>query len=214
MNIAYFIKTSLVDYDGYMASVVFTQGCNMHCSYCHNKELEHVKNLVSEDEVFNHLKKRRGLIEGVVITGGEPTLQNDLMTFILQVKHLGYKVKLDTNGTDPHGIEALLEQDLLDLVALDIKTTPSLYEALTGYDFNRVKQTLDILRNSNTSYEIRTTAYPKISLSDLEILCQTYKNENYFLQQYRQYDVDDMKPYEDSELLDLGQRYGVKLRHI
>ena len=123
MKIAGFNKTSFVDYPGKIACVVFTPHCNMRCDYCHNKHiLEGYVPLIDEGEIFDHIEKRKGMISALVITGGEPTLQAGLVDFIKKVKALDLAVKLDTNGSKPELIKDLLDQDLLDYIAMDIKS--------------------------------------------------------------------------------------------
>ena len=154
-------KVSFVDYEGYMCATVFTGGCNFMCSFCHNSSLVNKQqNLISEEEVLSYLESRKKLLEAVTISGGEPTLQKDLKAFIKKVKSLGFKVKLDTNGTFPFVVKDLIDENLIDFVAMDIKTCFSEYSLVTGVKFNyseKVKETLEILRNSNVKYELRTT---------------------------------------------------------
>ena len=124
MNICGLQKTTLLDFPGHVAATVFTGGCNFRCPFCHNSELlgNDAKPLFTEEEVLKFLTKRRGILEGVAITGGEPTLQPDLRSFIIKVRELGYKIKLDTNGSRPNVLRALCEDGLIDCVAMDIKT--------------------------------------------------------------------------------------------
>ena len=139
-------KTTLLDYPGIVACTVFLGGCNFRCPYCHNMELvTHPADYVSctEEDIFDHLKKRAGILKGVCITGGEPSLNPDLPEFIRKVKALGYLVKLDTNGTNPVMLRELYEEGLIDYVAMDIKAGPSGYAAaagLTGGGENDEKQ--------------------------------------------------------------------------
>ena len=127
-------KFSMVDYDGFIACTVFTKGCNFLCPFCHNASLVTGEAAeIPEEEVFDYLTKRKGLVDAVCITGGEPTLQKDLKEFILKVRALGYRVKLDTNGTNPVILKELLTEGLLDYVAMDIKSDfDGGYEAVTG----------------------------------------------------------------------------------
>ena len=154
-------KLSLVDYEGMMCATVFTGGCNFNCPFCHNAGLikKQAQKLDTKD-VLNYLGERRKLLDAVTISGGEPTLENDLAGFIRQVKGMGYKVKLDTNGTRPEVVKELIEQNLLDYVAMDIKNNFDDYSPITGVIFpwvDKVKETLSILTNSNIKYELRTT---------------------------------------------------------
>ena len=121
MKIAGLQKTTLLDYPGKVAATVFLSGCNLKCPYCHNSELiNSKKNIVKERELFSYLKKRQGVLDGVCITGGEPTLQKGIIGFIATIKEMGYLVKLDTNGFDPHTLSILLDHKLLDYCAIDI----------------------------------------------------------------------------------------------
>ena len=156
-------KFSMVDYDGYIACTVFTKGCNFLCPFCHNSSLVTGEAAeIPEEEVFDYLTKRKGLVDAVCITGGEPTLQRGLKEFILKVRALGYRVKMDTNGTNPGILRELLIEGLLDYVAMDIKTDFEHYEDVTGTSnpalIERVKESVGILKEFAPDYEFRTTA--------------------------------------------------------
>lgn len=170
-----FRGTSLVDYPGKVASVLYTYGCNFRCPYCYNIELvlpELYKDLpnIPEEEILEKLIRRRGFIQGVVITGGEPTLWGKKLHFLIERIHfeIGLPVKLDTNGSNPQIIQKLLEEGLLDYLALDFKTSPQKY-SLFGGDFEKIKETLEILKNFSEKVEIRITLYPPlVTKEDLE----------------------------------------------
>jgi len=156
-------KFSMVDYDGYISCTVFTKGCNFLCPFCHNSSLVTGEAAeIPEEEVFDYLTKRKGLVDAVCITGGEPTLQKGLKDFILRVRALGYRVKMDTNGTNPDLLDELLTEGLLDYVAMDIKSDFEGYEDVTGVSnpalLDRVKQSIEILKEKAPDYEFRTTA--------------------------------------------------------
>ena len=156
-------KFSMVDYDGCISCTVFTKGCNFLCPFCHNSSLVTGEAAeIPEEDVFDYLMKRKGLVDAVCITGGEPTLQRGLRAFIEKVRALGYKVKLDTNGTNPALLSELLGAGLLDYVAMDIKTDFEHYEDVTGVSnpalLDRVKESVEILKKSAPDYEFRTTA--------------------------------------------------------
>ena len=159
-------KLTLIDYPGHIAATIFTVGCNFRCPFCHNPELvSSIKYKVSsifEEEFFNLLENRKGKLEGVCITGGEPTIQPDIQEFIRKIKELGYKVKLDTNGARPDVLRQLFSEKLLDFVAMDIKNMPEKYNATTNskVDTERIKLSVDLIRNSGIDYEFRTTAVP------------------------------------------------------
>ncbi len=154
-------KLSLVDYDGLTACTLFTGGCNMRCPFCHNKDLVNRENLeiISQNEIFDFLEKRKKLLDGVVITGGEPTLNSDLPLFLARIKKLGYKTKLDTNGTNPKMLDALILGGLIDYAAVDIKNSKDKYSLTAGAktDIAAVSKSVEMLINGHIDYEFRTT---------------------------------------------------------
>ena len=156
-------KMSLVDYDGFVSATIFTGGCNFRCGFCHNSPLVlGYKDLpvINEDEILNYLNKRKGLLDGVCISGGEPTLQKDLPAFIEKVKNLGYSVKLDTNGTNPALVKNLWESGLVDYFATDIKADKETYPkiiGIDGYDTKNVEKTVEYFITNNVNHELRTT---------------------------------------------------------
>ncbi len=162
MNVQGYQKLTLLDYPGRTACTVFTGGCNLRCPFCHNAGLVRTPlagpNLT--DEVLDYLQKRKGILDGVCVTGGEPLLQPDLADFLRAVKGMGYAVKLDTNGTLPQRLTAILATNLVDYVAMDIKSSPDGYAAATGadVDVSAVTDSLSILRQSGIPFELRTTA--------------------------------------------------------
>ena len=190
MRIAGFQKSSFVDYPGIISAVVFTPGCNMRCGYCHNKHiLGSDAPKVEPIEVMAYLTKRKGMIKGVVVTGGEPTLQPYLFEFISAIKNLGYKVKLDTNGTSPQKLNELIAVGLIDYVAMDLKAPVGKYSAVAGceVDVEAVKKSVDIIKSSGINHEFRTTFCPMLTKEDiLEISLAMAGQSDYYLQQYRQ----------------------------
>jgi pyruvate formate lyase activating enzyme len=163
MKIAGLVKSSLIDYPGKVAAVVFTQGCNFKCGFCHNPELvpPGATGIIDDDYFFNFLKVRAGKLDGVVITGGEPTIQSDLYEVISKIKALGYSVKLDSNGTNPDILEKLLGDKLLDYVAMDIKGPLENYEKICGNtNIKAVARSIKLIMNSGIDYEFRTTVLP------------------------------------------------------
>jgi pyruvate formate lyase activating enzyme len=159
-------KLTLIDYPGHIAATVFTVGCNFRCPFCHNPELvssiEYQVSSILERDFFDFLESRQGKLEGVCITGGEPTIQPDIVEFIRKIKELGYKVKLDTNGARPDILRLLYAKKLLDFVAMDIKSDLENYNRTTNskVDLERIKLSVDLIRNSGVDYEFRTTAVP------------------------------------------------------
>ena len=154
-------KVSMVDYPNKIATTVFTGGCNFRCPFCHNAGIVEQKyEPIDQEEVFEYLDSRKKLIDAVVVSGGDPTLQKDLAEFIKKVKDMGFLVKLDTNGSNPFVLKMLLDENLLDYVAMDIKNNFDDYPKITGTKASmaeNVKKSLEILHNSNVPYELRTT---------------------------------------------------------
>ncbi len=163
MLIGGLLKFSLIDYPGKVAAVVFTQGCNYRCPFCHNPQLvlpELFTEPIAMDEVLGFLEKRRGQLQGVVITGGEPTLHEGLKDFIRRVKAMGYLVKLDTNGSRPEVLRAILDEKMVDLVAMDVKASPAGYAKATGArcDLDSVRASIALIKESGVDHVFRTTA--------------------------------------------------------
>jgi len=185
-------KLTLLDYPGHIAATVFTVGCNFRCPFCHNPELvSGSRYLVSdklERDFFELLENRHGKLEGVCITGGEPTIQPDLIDFIRKIKELGYKVKLDTNGARPDVLRKLYGEKLLDFVAMDIKNSPQSYNSTTNskVDIERIRLSVDLIRNSGVDHEFRTTAVPGIHTEKdfIEIGKWLEKAKKYVLQAF------------------------------
>lgn len=153
-------KTSLIDFPAKISCVVFTGGCNFACPYCHNAELVNPPfKTISQDEVFAFLNTRLSLLDGVVITGGEPTLQSDLLQFCEKIKTLGFPIKLDTNGSHPQVIRSLIERGCLDYIAMDIKTLPEKYgdHIAPKLDAGTILESIHLILNANISHEFRTT---------------------------------------------------------
>lgn len=167
-------KLSMVDFDGHLCCTVFTGGCNFRCPYCQNADLVKARNIkeIPLAEFFSFLEKRKGVLDSVCISGGEPTLQADLALFIERIKALGYKVKLDTNGTNPALLRELMGSGLLDYVAMDIKSSKKSYSAVTKADsalLKKVEESVELLKKGKVDYELRTTlARELISKQDIE----------------------------------------------
>jgi len=191
MNIRGLFKTSLVDYPGRVSSVIFTGGCNLRCGYCHNPDLacnSDKLEKIDDEEVFFFLEKRKGLIDGITLSGGEPTLDKDLFDFLRRVKGMGLLVKLDTNGFSPSVIEQCLSEKLVDYIAVDLKTSPLKYSSLTKRDpdFSLIILTLDIIRKSGIEYEIRTTCVPGfVTIEDITLIGEAVGHvKKWYLQQF------------------------------
>ena len=186
-------KLSLVDFDGFVAATVFTGGCNFRCPFCHNASLvtdTASLAVIDEKEIFDYLNKRRGVIEGVCVTGGEPTLNPDLPVFCEKLKKLGLAVKVDSNGTNPDMLRTLAENGVVDRFAIDIKNDKKNYARSIGYDAfdtRKIEKTVDFLLSGNTDYEFRTTIINEFHSENnlIEIgkwLCGAKK---YFLQKFK-----------------------------
>lgn len=184
MKIYDIVKCSFVDYPGKMAIVLFTRGCNIHCRYCHNAHIIPFEGdtLVTEEQVWDFLKKRNGIIPGVVVTGGEPTLQPDLLDFLKKLREFKYDVKLDTNGYRPDILKKVLDAKLVDYVAMDIKAPKKKYEKITQAPFieSKIQASIDLIKNSGIDHQFRTT-YDKRYLndSDLDAIRSWIQDTNY-----------------------------------
>ena len=209
MLIAGFQKTSFVDYPGQPCAVVFTPYCNMNCVYCHNVSIiKHDAPLISEEPVLEYLEKRAGLLSAVVISGGEPTLQQNLEAFILRVRTLGYKVKLDTNGTKPGVLLALLNKNLLDYIAMDVKAPAERYDeiACVGVDLDSIRKSIAVIRNSGIPHEFRMTFAPQLTREDaLETARMVKGCDRFYLQQYRPRNEEDPLAHPPGEVLMTGE---------
>ena len=162
MRIGGFQKLTLVDFPGLVAATVFTQGCNFRCGYCHNPELvlpQLFEKPLLPEVVLSYLNGLRGKLEGVVITGGEPTLQKGLVDFITRTKEMGFAVKLDTNGSHPEVLSSLIDLNLIDYFAMDVKSSLAKYAQVTGIscDTTKVQESIDLIINSGVPYQFRTT---------------------------------------------------------
>lgn len=190
IKIGGFQKSSLIDYPEKISAIIFIQGCNFKCPYCHNPELVGRTSCapLNTSEVLDFLKSRIGKLDGVVITGGEPTLHKDLPELILQIKDLGFLVKLDTNGTNPDLLQDLIDKKLIDYVAMDIKAPIEKYSDVVcaKVDTENILKSIEILKKSNVDYEFRTTVVKsQLSLEDFEKIGKMIKNTNkYYLQRF------------------------------
>ena len=184
-------KTSLVDYDGYIVCTLFTKGCNFKCPFCHNVSLALNKEIKSIpfDEILEYLEKRKNILDGVCITGGEPTLYKELPEIIAKLKELGLKIKLDTNGSNPRMIKFLIDHNLVDYIAMDIKSGLSGYSKASGKlnpPLNYIKETIKILKSSEIEYEFRTTLVKELHNANdiLEIGILLLDTDKIYLQRF------------------------------
>ncbi|MFG0249228.1 MAG: anaerobic ribonucleoside-triphosphate reductase activating protein [Phycisphaeraceae bacterium JB051] len=192
MQISGYQPLTLSDYPGKTAAIVFTQGCNMACPYCHNSQLiACTKGDLDTHAILHTLEQRKKMLQGVVITGGEPTVQKNLAAFCQQIQDMGLRVKLDTNGSRPRIVKQLIETKLIDYVAMDIKAPlnkPDKHMQLTGSPIpvDRIEQTMQLIRQSGIAHHFRTTAYKTLlNQEDLELIqIQIPKTSLHVMQNY------------------------------
>jgi pyruvate formate lyase activating enzyme len=179
-------KLSMVDYPGHPSAVLFTIGCNMRCGYCHNPELvlpEKYADRISYQDIFDFLESRRGRLDGVVISGGEPTIHDELPTLIRQIHERGFSVKLDSNGTNPSMLSQLLSDKLIDYIAMDIKGPYEKYQRIVGYpvDVVAVQESIDLIIGSGVQHEFRTTIVKsQLSVEDIDTIGQMVRGADRF----------------------------------
>lgn len=213
-------KTSLIDYPGKLSCVLFFSGCNFDCPYCHNPQLARGCRVGSpssiENQLYRFLKRRRTVLDGVVISGGEPTIQKDLFLSCLKLKQMGYPVKLDTNGSRPQVIRRLLDEKLVDFIAMDIKTDPLNYSPVINryHDASRILSSIQIIMDSAPDYEFRTTCIkPLVSESVINNIGRRIKGaKRYALQRFHninvlhpEYFLKIGQPHREDELLGLKE---------
>ena len=187
-------KLTLLDYPGVVACTVFTAGCNFRCPFCHNAMLVLPEQIddecLTDDEVFGFLKKRKGVLDGVAVTGGEPLLHADMPEFLARVKELGYKIKLDTNGSNPELLSEIVKNKLVDRVAMDIKNAPEEYARtirLKSFDIAPVERSKEMLLRGDIDYEFRTTVVKGIHTKESLIGAAKWIEgaKEYYLQQFK-----------------------------
>lgn len=209
MKIAGFQKLTLLDYPSKVACILFTQGCNFKCPYCQNSGLIGHENeeLIPEEEIFEYLKKRKGVLDGVVVSGGEPTVQKDLAIFIKKIKDMGFLVKLDTNGSNPSLLKKLIDEHLVDYIAMDIKNILTLYKEVAGVSpsVSKLEESIDLIKNSGIDHEFRTTIIKNIhDINKIKKICEYVDGDTLFLQNFEQsenvcdknlesFDTDELK---------------------
>ncbi len=221
MRISGLQKLSLLDFPEKLAATVFTGGCNLRCPFCHNAGLvTHLSDApnIPLDEFFSFLKSRRGKLDGVCITGGEPLLQEGLREFIINIRQLGFDVKLDTNGCFPERLRALIDEGLLDYVAMDVKNTPSRYAETVGvknFDISPILESIGLLKQGRVPYEFRTTLVKGLHhVEDLPELGKLLSGaEKYFLQNFCD-SGDLVGPDSDSSFVQMDSFSGEELENI
>lgn len=190
MKIGGIQKTSLLDYPNKISAIIWTVGCNFRCPFCYNKDIV-LGNVgtITEEEVMNFLQNRKGLLEGLVISGGEPLMQEGIVEFIKKVKNLGYTVKIDTNGTFPEKLKELIDQKLVGYIAMDVKGPKNKYEILCGskIDTDKIEKSIAIIKNSQVDYEFKTTFAPELLTKEdiVEIAKWLKGGRRFYLQQFK-----------------------------
>ena len=216
MKICGLQKTTLLDFPGHVAATVFTGGCNFRCPFCHNAGLVLPDRLeeasITEDEVMSFLKKRAGMLDGVAITGGEPLLHTDMPEFLEKIKNLGYKIKLDTNGSNPKLLKEIVNAGLVDRVAMDIKNAPTEYNKTAGcsVDMEKIEESKDFLLTGTCDYEFRTTVVKGIHTKESLIAAAKWISgaKEYYLQQFKDSGnliaPDAFEPFDENEMHELA----------
>jgi len=215
MKIGGLQKFSLIDYPGKIACSIFLSGCDFRCRFCHNPELVfNEESNFSEKEVLDFLEKRKGKLEGVCITGGEPLINNDLIEFLKKIKNLGYEIKIDTNGSNPELLKKIIENKLVDYIALDIKADKDNYNLISGteIDTKKIEESLRIIINSGIDYEVRTTAVRNYNnLEKIGKWLSNFKIKKYVIQNFviRDKLIDNnfkkIKQYSEEELNEIKE---------
>ncbi len=184
-------KTTLLDFPGKVACTVFTGGCNFRCPFCHNASLvisPDFSDIIPEDEFFSFLNKRRGILDGVCITGGEPLMHKDIENFMIKIRDIGLSVKLDTNGSFPDRLKSILDSGLVDYVAMDIKNTPEKYSEICGIEVNieNIERSISMLVCGTVPFEFRTTVVRELHTpQDIEAIAKWISGApHYFLQSF------------------------------
>lgn len=205
-------KLTLLDYPGHIACTIFTAGCNFRCPFCHNASLvlpEEFSPALDKEELMRFLQKRRGVLDGVAITGGEPLLHADMPELLWEIKELGFLIKLDTNGSFPDRLEALIEEKLVDRVAMDIKNSPALYAetaGIPGLDLSAIDRSRALLLEGRVEYEFRTTVVkPLHTVESLQEAAKWIEGAaEYYLQQYRDpgsvLNNEGLGPYDEDQM--------------
>lgn len=224
MIISGFQKLTLLDYPDYLACIIFTQGCNFNCPFCQNSPLIEYPNdlgIISEQEIIDYLEKRKNVLDGVVISGGEPTIQKNLKTFIKRIKELGLKVKLDTNGFNPKILEELLNEKLLDYVAMDIKNDLKNYGKTSGIielKLDNILKSIDLIKNSKIDYEFRTTIMKEYhSVENIENILSVIGDCKYYIQNFKDSEnvLDkNIHGFSDEELEEIQNHLNIKYKNV
>jgi len=223
MKISGFEKLTLLNYPGVVSCIIFTKGCNFRCPYCQNSSLIDFKGEsdISDEEVLDYLIKRKGILDGICISGGEPLLQKDIKFFVRRVKELGYKIKIDTNGSSPLILKELIDEHLIDYVAMDIKNTFPKYKQTVGCKLNieNIKKSIEILENSYIDYEFRTTIVKEFhELDDILQICKMLNNKSkYYIQNFQNSDGvlnKKLHGFSENELKEMYEKLNKKYKNV
>jgi pyruvate formate lyase activating enzyme len=216
MKINGFDKLTLLDYPSKIACIIFTAGCNYNCSFCQNADLIPLtkEGFIKEEEIFAYLNKRHNVIDGIVISGGEPTIQKDLKNFIKKLKEYKILVKLDTNGSNPKILKELINENLIDYVAMDIKNIFDEYSEIIripNVKIANIKESINILKNSKIDHEFRTTIMKEYhDFNKIKKICSYLgANEKYYLQNFvlsERVNVQNLTPFSKEELKEIEQK--------
>ena len=216
MKIGGLQKTSLLDYPDTISAIVWTVGCDFRCPFCYNKDIV-LGNVepISEDEVLSFLKKRFGMLEGLVISGGEPLMQKDIVEFCEKVKKIGYLIKIDTNGMHPEKLKELIDKNLVDYIAMDVKAPKKKYDKLTNIRTNikKIEKSIEIIKNSTVDYEFRTTIIPELLTNQdiMDIAKWLKRAKRFYIQQFKvdtpliSPKLSKAKPYAKEELIKIHE---------
>jgi pyruvate formate lyase activating enzyme len=214
MKIGGLQKTSLLDYPDTLSAIIWTAGCNFHCPFCYNKQLVLGKTeIISEETILSFLEKRKDVLEGLSISGGEPLLQEDIVDFTEKVKKLNYLIKIDTNGSFPEKLKELIDKKLVDYVSMDVKAPKEKYDQLVGVktDISKIEQSIDLIKNEAPDYEFKTTVIPgMLNKKDIvEIAKWLEGSKQFYLQQFKSDSplvsskLNDVAPYSKEKLSEM-----------
>jgi pyruvate formate lyase activating enzyme len=190
MKIGGFQKTSLLDYPDNVSAIIWTVGCDFRCPFCYNRDIVLGKvGTTTEEEIISFLEKRKGLLEGLVISGGEPLMQKDIVDFAEKVKKLGYLIKIDTNGMHPEKLKELIDKKLVDYIAMDVKAPKKKYDKLTDVktDITKIEESIEIIKKSGLEYEFKTTFAPGLLTKEdiISIAKWLDGSKRFYLQQFK-----------------------------
>ncbi|MBR2603658.1 MAG: anaerobic ribonucleoside-triphosphate reductase activating protein [Bacilli bacterium] len=225
MKIGGLNKLTTQDFPGNLACIIFTSGCNFNCDYCYNRDLvESNTTDISLDEVFSYLEERKNMLDGVVISGGEPTIWNDLIPFIERIKEYGFKIKLDTNGYKPEVLKEIIDKNLVDYIAMDIKAVFNNYYKIINkkIDTNKIIESIKLINESKIDHEFRTTIIKGMhTKEDLDEIVKLVNGSPYYLQNFKMEDTvinKKMEGFTEDELNDLKNHFknkpNVTVRYI